>query len=217
MNKLRIALADDHPPILDALKAMFHAHDWQVVGLTHDGDSALTLCKKELPDILILDVRFATGRDGLNITREMLGCCPSTKVIIYSQFEDAVLVREAYQAGCSCYVLKSLATDRLLEVVKRVANGETFFLPELLEPLAQLAILGKKAPADLLTPKDLLTDREFEVFLMTAGGKDQPTIASAMGLSVKTISNVSQSIKEKLNVTKASEMTRLAIKQGYDI
>ena len=92
-----------------------------------------------------------------------------------------------------------------------MAAGEKFFIPELLESLAQLAVLGQKSPSSLLSAD------EFQVFLLVAAGKEQQEIGKALGVSLKTVSNRYLTIKEKLGVSKASELTRLAIKHGYNI
>ena len=92
--------------------------------------------------------------------------------------------------------------------VQRAHQGELYFLPQIAERLANLSVRGDESPQSLLNERDL------EIFKLMAEGLTNAEIAERLDLSLKTISNVSQAIKEKLGVHRPAYITKLAVKHG---
>ncbi|VTU19865.1 Transcriptional activator protein ExaE [Variovorax sp. SRS16] len=154
----------------------------------------------------MLDVRFGGKISGLDVAREILDSAPQARVLLYSQFDQVELLREAYRIGTLGFVTKSTAPNVLADAIRQVQAGKTFFLPEIAERLALAGVRGDESPANKLDA------REFEVFRRMATGQTNAEIAEAMALSSKTISTTSQSIKDKLDVSRPADITLLAVR-----
>jgi two-component system invasion response regulator UvrY len=156
-----------------------------------------------------LDIRFGNAApSGLDVVREALQRYPDARILIYSQFDQTEMLREAYRIGCVGFVPKSNTVEVLAEAIKQVHRGKLYFLPEIAERLAMIGVKGDDSP------QAKLDARELEVFRLMAQGRTNVEIAEAMDLSPKTISLTSQLVKDKLGVQRAAEITRLAVRHG---
>jgi DNA-binding NarL/FixJ family response regulator len=116
------------------------------------------------------------------------------------------------RAGVSGYLLKDSAGDELLDAVRAVASGRTWFGARAAEAIAASLASGKAAPDD---PFDALTEREREVFHLTVQGKTQKEIAAALGIAAKTVENHRARVMQKLGVSSAAELVRYAARRGW--
>jgi len=206
MKSLRVLIADDHPLIIEGLTIALRRHDIEVVCETTTTENVLSGYEECKPDVLVLDVRFGGAVSGLDVAREVMRAHPEARIVFYSQFDQDEIIREAYRVGGVGFITKDTAPDVLADAIKQVSEGKTHFLPEIAERLALLGVRGDESPQGRLDP------RELEVFRDIALGRTNPEIAEAMSLSPKTISVISQSIKDKLGVHRPADITRLAIK-----
>ncbi len=176
----------------------------------HVSEAALVVPRfmEDRPDVLVLDVRFGPGATGLDVARELFAVHPQARVVFYSQFDQDEIIREAYRVGAAAFITKNTAPEQLAKAIHAAHRGETFFLPPIAERMALLGVRGDTSPRAKLEP------REVEVFKQMAEGATNVEIAERMKLSLKTISTISQLIKEKLGVHRAAEITRLALKYG---
>jgi len=209
MSPTRVMIADDHPLIVEGLSALLDRHGLQVVGSVNDADAAVEAYASLLPDVMVLDLRFGDqGIAGLDILKALLARFAQARVVIYTQFDQDAVVREAYKRGAKAFVTKSTAPAELADTINRVHQGETVFLPEIANRLAMLSVRGDESPLTGLQP------REVEVFKLMAQGLTNVEIAERMSLSPKTISTTSQSIKDHLGMHRAADITLLAVKHG---
>jgi two-component system invasion response regulator UvrY len=209
MSPTRVMIADDHPLIVEGLSALLDRHGLQVVGSVNDADAAVEAYASLLPDVMVLDLRFGDqGIAGLDILKALLARFAEARVVIYTQFDQDAVVREAYKRGAKAFVTKSTAPAELADTINRVHQGETVFLPEIANRLAMLSVRGDESPLTGLQP------REVEVFKLMAQGLTNVEIAERMSLSPKTISTTSQSIKDHLGMHRAADITLLAVKHG---
>lgn len=209
MSVIKVMIADDHPLIVEGLSSVLARHDLQVVGSTGEALAVVTTFAALMPDVLVLDLRFGEGGvGGLDILVQLLEQHPQAKVIIYTQFEQDAVVREAYKRGAKAFITKSADPTELGKAIARVHGGETVFMPGIAERLALLSVRGDESPLGKLQ------GRELEVFKMMAQGLTNVEIAERMGLSPKTISTTSQSIKDHLGIHRAADITLLAVKCG---
>jgi len=199
-------LADDHPSIIGGLVAALDAFGIDIVGSVTEADAVYAEYEKHLPDVLVLDVQFNAIDTGLQIARLLLEKHPKAKIIFYSQYSQPELIRAAYRLGGSGFVTKNTRISSLADAIAHVATKGMFMGPEVSEIMAKLAIEGEQAP------ETLLAERELKVFGHMAAGLTNTEIAALMDLSPKTISNISQSVKDKLGIHRQADLTRLAIK-----
>jgi two-component system, NarL family, invasion response regulator UvrY len=205
---IKVLLADDHPLILEGLKAALTKRGMRVVGETGSADEVMGRFRQSRPDVLVLDLRFGPGATGLDVARSLLSKEPEARIVFYSQFDQDEVIREAYRIGASAYITKNQPPDVLAEAIGEAAQGKTYFVPAIAERLALLGVRGDDSP------RARLDAREAEVFVQLANGLTNNEIAARMSLSSKTIGVIAQAIRDKLGVQRTAEMTRLAVRYG---
>lgn len=205
---LRVLIADDHPMIAEGLSAILTHQGIHVVARVDRAEEVVPTLAQTPVDVLILDVRFGDHMSGMDVLRALQTQRPGTRVVMYSQFDQDEIIREAYRLGASGFVTKSSSPSVIAEAVHQVAEGKVHFLPEIAERLALLGVRGDDSPLKNLD------ERSREVFRLMALGHTNVEIAEQMGLSPKTISTTSQSIKDELGISRPAEITRLALRLG---
>jgi len=208
-QQIKVMIADDHPLIVEGLTSVLTRHGVDVVGAASRAVDVIAVFGKLQPDVLVLDLRFGDeAMGGLDVLSELLQAQAEARVVIYTQFDQDAVVREAYKRGAKAFVTKSTDPAELAATILKVHRGETVFLPDIANRLALLSVRGEESPLARLQP------REVEVFKWMAQGLTNVEIAERMGLSPKTISTTSQSIKDQLGIHRAADITLLAVKCG---
>lgn len=205
---INVMIADDHPLIIEGLAAALSDFGVKVVARTQEDRSVVSLYGETTPDVLLLDLRFGDDSSGLNVARSLLKKFPLARIVIFSQFDQDAVLREAYQIGVMAFVTKQADPLVLVEAIRRASIGKPYFMPEIAERLALLSVRGDDSPQGRLGP------RELEVFKLMAEGRTNVEMAELLNLSPKTISITSQSIKEQLGMHRAAEITLLAVRHG---
>lgn len=208
----RVMVVDDHPMWREAVERDLSAAGFDVVAVAGDGDQAVARFPAARPDVVVLDLQLP-GRNGVQVTSEVLASDPGARVLILSASGEQADVLGAVKAGATGYLVKSASAAELIDAVRRVAAGDTVFTPG----LAGL-VLGEfrrmtEAPEDD-TPR--LTERETEVLKMVAKGMSYKQIAERLVLSHRTVQNHVQNTLRKLQLHNRVELTRWAIQQGLD-
>lgn len=205
---IQVLLADDHPIVMDGFDITLGRYGINVVAKAKTPEETELLYDAFLPDVAILDIRFGDKMTGLDAAKHILEKHPQAAIVFLSQFDQESLIREAYKIGAKAFVTKDCEPSELAKAVESAERGEVFFLPVIAERLAMLSVRGDESP------QSLLDKRELELFCLIAKGYTIAEMAETLDVSEKTISNVSHSIKVKLDVKRAADITRLAIKHG---
>ncbi len=209
MSQIRVMIADDHPLIVEGVTSVLARHGLQVVGSVGEAAAVVGTYAALRPDVLVLDLRFGEGSiGGLDILQDLLARDATAKVVIYSQFDQDEVVREAYKRGAKAFVTKNTDPADLAETIVKAHRGETVFMPSIATRLALMSVRGNESPLAKLQP------RETEVFKLMAQGLTNVEIAERMNLSPKTISTTSQGIKDHLGIHRPADITLLAVKCG---
>ena len=203
---IRILLADDHAIIRDGLRQIFaETGDLQVAGEAASGHEVLARVREADWDILLLDLSMP-GRNGLDLIRQIKAEKPRLPILVLSMHEPSQYAQRALRAGAAGYLNKDSDAPQLIEVVRKVARGGVFVGPEVAEQMAR----GLMPDAERL-PHSLLSDREFQVFRLIAGGTGVTDIAQQLSLSVKTVSTHKARIMQKMNLVNHTELVRYAL------
>ena len=157
-------------------------------------------------DIIILDISMP-GRNGLELLKEVKERYSETPVIIFTMYPEDQFGVRAIRNGASAYLTKDISLKELVEVIKKVLKQERYLTPSLVELITNSLQHGHN-----ISPHQILSDREFQVFLLIASGKSVSTIARDLCLSVKTISVYRSNIIMKMNLKNNSEITHYAFK-----
>ncbi|MAY42063.1 MULTISPECIES: response regulator transcription factor [unclassified Neptuniibacter] len=205
---MKIIIADDHAVVRQGygslLSTMLAPCEVIEAG---DGDQAYSLCQTETPDVVIMDVNMQ-GISGIESTRRIMQRNPNINILFFSMYDEIPVVRRAMDAGAKGYITKSCTPDILIEAVTKVASGKLYVEHELAMKIA----VNRPEQKDQRF-KDM-TQREFEVFVMLAEGKNIKEISEQLCISAKTISNYTAILKSKLDVVSTAELVHLAIESG---
>lgn len=205
---IRVLLADDHPIVMTGFAMSLESEGMQVLRQARTPQEALTQFAALQPDVLILDIRFGAELTGLDAARQVLQKYPGANIVFLSQFDQDALIKETYRLGARAFVTKDCDPADLALAVRRASLGELYFMPQIAERLAKLSVSGE------VSPQSSLDERELDIFTAMAEGLTNVEIAEKFNLSAKTISNVSQTIKEKLGIHRPALITKLAVKHG---
>lgn len=208
MTKIRVMLADDHPIVMTGFAMSLEGQGLEVVAQARTPEEALARHQQLAPDVAVLDIRFGEQLTGLDVARQILARQPSAAIVFLSQFDQDSLIKETYRLGGRAFMTKDCDPADLAAAVRRAHDGELYFLPHVAERLANLAVRGD------LSPQSQLDERALEIFTLMAEGLTNAEIAEKLEVSTKTISNISQAVKEKLGVHRPAYITRLAVKHG---
>lgn len=214
---IRLLICDDHRILGDAM-AMLVRMDPQlelVADPFNRTESAVAAVAELQPDVVLMDVDFPSGMNGIEATRAIMTQRPATRVVVMSgsSDSDAMLVA-AIGAGAAGFLPKSEAASKILEAVRAAANGESLLdSSTLMRVLRQVG--DAKAHRGALDQKtSRLTNREVEILQSVAEGESNADIANDLFLSVHTVQTHVRNILVKLEVHSKLQAVALAVKAG---
>lgn len=130
-HKIKLLIVDDHDIMRKGLvRLLQHEPDLHIVGTATNGHEAVAAARQERPDIILMDV-VMEKMGGLEATREILSEFPQTKVIMLTMYAEKAFFKEALAAGATGYFLKGSDSDELINTIRVVYSGGTYFAPTL--------------------------------------------------------------------------------------
>jgi DNA-binding NarL/FixJ family response regulator len=215
-ERIRIAVADDHPMFRDGLCGVLELEDgFEIAGKASSGEEALSLIERQHPQILLLDLSMP-GMGGLAALRRLRELASDTKVIVLTASENREDLVEAMQLGASGIVLKHDLTSVLVKSIRRVHAGEIWLHTSTTQAVMQRPDPAPPAPSIPVPPRlaqdrSGLTRKETEVAKLVAQGLRNREIANRMFISEQTVKNHLRSIFEKLHVGDRLELALYTI------
>lgn len=217
-RKLRVLLIDDNANHLRGIKELISLEtSYNVVGATRNSNLGLGLIKKYRPDIVLMDVNMPE-KDGLQIIQSINKMGISTNVVILSGYDDSDLIYRAMKLGAKGYVLKTMASSKLIDAIETVADGK-IYLPSILstrffEYFQNMAKEESQSSfgENLLTS---LTGRENEVLDLLTQGINYKSIAQQLIISETTVKTHVNNIFQKLQVNDRTNAVLYALTHGF--
>jgi len=165
-----------------------------------------------LPDVVVMDLAMP-NMNGIEATRRILAANPRTAVVILSMHQDESYILGSLQAGAKGYLLKDSPEGDLIQAIKAVHQGKTFFGPEISKMLMEDYVreVRSRGAEDAY---DLLTSREREILQLLAERKLNKEIAAALNLSPYTVETHRRNLQEKLNLHSLAELILYAVRKG---
>lgn len=208
---IKILLIYRYPLLFQAFKALMEGEGYRVMGHP-DNREVVQFAQQFHPDIVIVDFEVP-NLNGCDCARQILEASPATRIIVLSKHTEEFRVREALELGVRGYVLKTRTADELLRCIQEVAQGRTYFSPEITHTVARLVLEPYTYGATRRMSE--LTDRERQVVTLIAEGNSTKEVAARLGISVKTADCHRTRIMDKLNVHQTANLVRYAIRQGF--
>ncbi len=198
METLRILVAEDHPLFRKGMISLLESvPEFEVIGEAATGEAAVVRAAELQPDVVLMDLQMPNV-NGIEATRRILQESPSVRVLVVTLFEDDDSVFMALKAGARGYVLKDADEEEVVLSIRAVGRGEAIFSAAVAERV--LAYFATPRPAVPPQVFPTLTDREREILNLIARGHANPSIATQLHLSTKTVGNYVSNIFTKLQV-----------------
>jgi DNA-binding NarL/FixJ family response regulator len=212
-DDIRVLIADDHAVVRMGMKVLLQsAPGIEVVGEASDGAQALRLCTDLRPEVVVMDLSMA-GLDGLTAIRRLSQRSDPPRILTLTMHEEDDYLIPALEAGASGYVVKSAASEDLIDAIRAVAAGKMWVRPSAAAVLA--AGVARRPRADAVQERfSTLSDREREVFELMAHGHSTTEIGSRLHVSPKTVDTYRRRINEKLGLQNLADYIRLALDLG---
>ena len=206
LGPVSVLIAEDHAVVREGTREMLEHHDEiVVVGEAADGPTAVSMTEELSPDVLLLDMSLPI-LNGIEVTRRVSAAQRPPMVLILSAYDDADYVAEALASGAHGYLLKTAGSQEVISAVMAVARGEIVLHPDVAHK-----VLGRKEGVT----SGGLSDREVEILQMAARGDRTKDIATALGVSTRTIESHLTSAYSKLGVASRTEAVMHAASHGW--
>lgn len=204
----KILVADDHAVVrrgvIELLREELPAAVFAEAG---DAQQTLEQCWQGEFDLVLLDITMP-GRSGLDVLRDLRSTCGKTRVLVQSMHMEEQFASRVLKAGASGYITKQSMAQELIRAVRKVLAGGRYVSERFAEKLvADLQSFDRPG-------HEQLSDREFQVLRMLAGGSSVKEIGAVLSLSIKTVSTYRTRLLEKLALGSNAELVRYALQQG---
>lgn len=201
-------LVDDHAVVRMGFRLLLsNTHDIEVVAEAESGEDALRRCAETAPDVIVMDLSMP-GMGGLEAVSRLVAKQASVRILILSAHEDTIHPKRALKAGAAGYLTKRSAAEELIQAIRQVAAGKMYVEAN----LAQQMAVQQLSPDQ--NPVDVLSGREFEVFIALAKGRSVNEIADVLHLSPRTVGTHLYNIKQKLGASNQAEIAIAALRAG---
>jgi len=207
---LRLLVVDDHEVVREGLVALLsRREEFQVVAEAGTVAEALAAARRFEPELVIMDVRLPDG-SGIEACREIRAEFPAMRVVMLTSFPDEEAVLSAILAGASGYLLKQIRGRDLVTALEAVGRGDSLLDPAVTERV--LERVRRIANGDEKDELSELTAQERKILKLVADGKTNKEIASEVFLSDKTVKNYVSSILSKLNLQRRAQAAAFVAK-----
>ena len=209
IKKIKILIADDHSVVRNGvIKSLASIFPNIEFGEAANAPDTLRLFNETNWDLVLLDISMP-GRNGLETLKDLKLSKPEIPVIIFSMYPEDQFAVRAIKTGAAAYLTKDISSKELGEIIKTILKGERYFKPSIAELITNEIREDHKKPVH-----ELLSDREYQVFLLISKGNNLTAAANELSLSIKTISVYRANILKKMNLKNNSEITHYAFKHN---
>jgi two-component system, NarL family, invasion response regulator UvrY len=208
MSQIMVMLVDDHAVVRMGFKLLLEsANDIKVVAEAENGEIAIKSYVEHKPDVVVMDITMP-GIGGMEAIERILAKDSNAKILVLSAHEDSVHPKRVLNAGAMGYLTKRSAAEELIKAIRTVAGGKKYIEASVAQQMAIQQLSGEQNPVDVLS------EREFEVFISLAKGKTTNEIAETLFLSPRTVGTHLYNIKQKLNASNSAEIALIAMRCG---
>jgi DNA-binding NarL/FixJ family response regulator len=209
---LKVFLADDHPIVMAGIKALVTEDPrFEVIGQAANGREVVRQVIELRPDLLILDISMP-GLNGLQVAERLRKDCPDCRILALTVHEDRGYLRQLLAYGVAGYLLKRSAAEDLIRALTSMASGGLYLDPA----IAGLAVsVNAASETGAVASAADLSQREEDVIRLTASGHSNKSVATVLGVSVKSIETYKARAMEKLGIHSRVDLVRHAVSKGW--
>ena len=202
---ITMAIAEDHQALIDGiLSYVKYEEDIKVIGQANNGEELLRLVRLKQPKVVLCDIRMPK-LDGIEATKTILKEFPHTKVVAFTMFDQEGAVKQMLAAGATGYILKNSSLEVVLEAIRAVASGNTYYDKKIHQP-----------ETEKNGSKSVLSKREREILQLIAKGRTSHQIADELFIGKSTVDTHRKNMIRKLELSGAGELLRYAVEKKYE-
>lgn len=210
---ITIIMAEDHQMLIDGVTSFFEYNDEiKIIGSVNNGDELVKLVSLKQPNLVITDIRMPV-MDGIQATRIIKKKYPHINILTMTMFDQPDAIKQMLDAGATGYILKNSGIKMLSKAILEVANGKTFFDPNVAfnfmnNYIEDNVTIGK-------SEKIILSNREKEILSLIANGKTSKEISEILFIAKTTVDTHRKNMIRKLDLTSGNELIKYAIDKKY--
>ncbi|WP_139956237.1 response regulator transcription factor [Flavicella sediminum] len=205
---IRLAIAEDHQSLIDGIKLLLKYEEGiSIIGTANDGEELVELVSLKRPSIVITDIRMPK-LDGIAATKKIKKLFPEIKILAFTMFDQTDAIEQMIAAGASGYILKNSPLSEVLNAIKQVANGETYY-----DAHIDTNSLQTKASS---SKKGVLTKRQIQILRLISQGKTSREIGEELFIGTLTVSTHRKNMIQILGLKGTGELMRYALEKKYE-
>jgi DNA-binding NarL/FixJ family response regulator len=203
---VRILIADDHEVVRFGVRQILEGRaNWEVVAEASDGKEAIAMAIETKPDVCVVDYSLPL-MNGLEVTRQIRTRVPQSEILIFTMYDNEMLVQGLLKAGARGYLLKADAKSHLIEAIASLASHRPFFTKGVSDSLLDVFLAGPEKAISAIT------SRERSVVQLIAEGHSNKEAARVLNISLKTVETHRATIMRKLQIASSADLVRYAIR-----
>ncbi len=212
-KNIKLMIADDHQIVIDGIKAMMKLEqDIEVIGEALNGKELILKLENHLPDIILIDINMPL-MDGVETTKRISGHFKEVKILILSTYDDIRLVKEILKLGAKGYVLKTVTQSELINAIRTLSQGGTYFSREISDKILRSMMLDETInDSSSALPPVGLTKRELEILKLIAMEYSGPEIAEQLFISINTVETHRKNLIRKTKSKNTVGLVKYALK-----
>ena len=207
---IRVLIVDDHAIVRHGLRQIVsETDDIRVEGEAENSAQAIREMRERNFDVVLLDISLP-DKNGIETLKQIRREWPAAAVLMLTTHAEDEFGVRAIKAGAAGYLTKQSAASQLVTAVRQVSGGRKYISPSLAEELARMV----GGDGGTRPSHELLSDREYQTFIMIASGKSLSEMAASLSLSPKTVSVYRSRVLEKMQLKNNVEIAQYAVKNG---
>jgi two-component system, NarL family, nitrate/nitrite response regulator NarL len=207
-ERIKVVLVDNHPLVLDGLKALLETYGHiSVVGTAVHAAGGIEEARRASPQVVLMDINMPqmNGIEAIELFRAEV---PESRILMLSMHDNREYISASILRGAAGYVLKDVPTEEIVAAIEKVAAGGQYFSSGVSEVL-----LSGRAPGSA----EILTARERNILARLAAGRSNRDIAEALAISPATVETHRKNIKRKLGIATTAGLTRYVMENGISM
>jgi len=211
LQKIRIAIADDHQICRDGLISMLDPEFYEIVGEAENGEKIIEIVRQSLPDIILMDIQMSK-MDGIEATKIITDKFPSVHIIALTMHGQESYITEMLDAGASGYLLKTALKVEILEAIKSASQNKQYYCKSTTTSITKI-IKNKNRNSKTQLSYDL-TETDIKIIKLLCDEYNSEAIGRLLFLSKRTIDGARLRIQLKINVSSTAGIIKFALENG---